>query len=88
MKQIAITVLAVITLAASTVSVASGEPIDSGSKPSSFAPQPHSNSHVYGAPIERPIVGHSKASHHNQVQKKRSTSPKTGDAQKGHVRSG
>ena len=88
MNKIAIAVLAAITLAGLTVSVAKGEPFDSGSKPSSFAPQPHSNSHIYGAPIERPIVGHAKASHHNQVQKRRSTSPKTRDAQKAHVRSG
>ena len=86
MTKIAITVLAAITLAGSTVSVASGEPIDSGSKPSSFAPQPHSNDHIYGAPIGPPIVGHAKASHHNHVQKKRSTSAKTRDAQKAHVR--
>jgi hypothetical protein len=86
MTKIAITVLAAITLAGSTVSVASGEPIDSGSKPSSFAPQPHSNDHIYGAPIEPPIVGHAKASHHNHVQKQRSTSAMTRDAQKAHVR--
>lgn len=86
MTNIAITVLAAITLAGSTVSVASGEPIHSGSKPSSFAPQPHSNDHIYGAPIEPPIVGHARASHHNHVQKKRSTSAKTRDAQKAHVR--
>jgi hypothetical protein len=49
--KIAITVVAAITLAGSTVSVASGEPIDSGSMPRSFAPQPHSNDHIYGAPI-------------------------------------
>ena len=88
MTKIAITMLAAITLAGSTVSVASGEPFNSGSKPSSLAPQPHSNSHIYGAPIEPPIVGHAKVSHHNQVQKKRSMSPKTRDAQKAHVRSG
>jgi len=86
MTKIAITVLAAITLAGSTVSVASGEPINSRSKPSSFAPQPHSNDHIYGAPIEPPIVGHAKASHHNHVQKKRSTSAKIRDAQKVHVR--
>ena len=86
MSKIAITVLAAITLAGSTVSAASGAPIDSGSKPSSFAPQPHSNDHIYGAPIEPPIVGHAKAPHHNHVQKKQSTSAKTRDAHKAHVR--
>ena len=88
MTKIAMPLLAAIALAGSTVSVASGEPVNSGSKPSSLAPQPHSNNHIYGAPIEPPIVGHAKASHHNQVQKKRSTSPKSRDAQKAHVRSG
>ncbi len=86
MTKFAITVLAAITLAGSTVSVASGEPIHSGSKPSSYAPQPHSNDHIYGTPIEPPLVGHARASHHNHVQKKRSTSAKTRDAQKAHVR--
>jgi len=85
MTNIAITVLAAITLAGSAVSAASGEPIASGSKASSYAPQPHSNDHIYGAPIDPPIVGHAKASHHNHVQKKRSTSAKTRDAQRAHV---
>ena len=80
--KIAIPVLAAIMLAGSTVSLASGGP----AKPSSFAPQPHSNDHIYGAPIGQPIVGHSKASYHNHVQKKRSTSAKTRDAQRAHVR--
>jgi hypothetical protein len=88
MTKIAKTMLAAITLAGPTVSVASGEPFHSGSKPSSFTPQPHSNNHIYGAPIERPIVGHAKPSHHNQVQTKRSTSPKTRDARKAHAGSG
>ena len=84
--KIAITVLAAITFAGSTVCVASGEPIDSGSKPSSFAPQPHSNDHIYGAPIEPPILGHSKSTYHTHVQKKRSTRAKTHDAPKARVR--
>jgi hypothetical protein len=86
MAKIAITVLAAIALAGSAVAAASGEPIASGSKPSSYAPQPHSNDHIYGAPIEPPIVGHAKASHHNHVEKKRSTSAKTRDAQRAHAR--
>ena len=85
MAKFAITVLAAIALAGSAVSAASGEPIASGSKPSSYAPQPHSNDHIYGAPIEPAIVGHSKAYHHSHVQKKRSTSVKTRDSQRAHV---
>ncbi len=85
MAKIVFIVLAAITLAGSAVSNASAGPIASGSKPSSFAPQPHSNDHVYGAPIEPPIVGHAKAAHHDHVRKKRSTSAKTRDAQRAHV---
>jgi len=86
MTKIAITVLGALALAGSTLSAASGEPIASGSKPSSFAPQAHSNDHIYGAPIGTPIVGHAKVSHHSHAQKKRSTSAKIRDAQKAHVR--
>jgi hypothetical protein len=86
MTKIAITVLVAITLAGSTVSVARGKLIDSGSKPRSFAPQAHSNDHIDGAPIEPSIVGHGKASHRNHVQKKRSTNVKTRNAQKARVR--
>jgi hypothetical protein len=86
MTKIAITVLVAITFAGSTVSVASGEPTGSGSKPSSYAPQPHSNDHIYGAPIEPAIVGHAKASHHNHVQNKRSPNAKSRNAQRAHVR--
>jgi hypothetical protein len=32
--------------------------------PSSFVPHPHTNHHVYGAPIQPAIVGHAKNSHH------------------------
>jgi len=85
MAKIAITVLAAVTLAGSAVSAASGGPIASGSKPSSYAPQPHSNDHIYGAPIEPPIVGHANVSHHSHVQKRRSTSAKTRDAQRAHA---
>jgi hypothetical protein len=49
-----------------------GGATDSRAKPTSFVPHAQSNSHVYGSPIGQPIVGHSKASHHKQVPKKRS----------------
>ena len=88
MTKIAITLLAAIALAGSAMSTLRAEPANSRSNPSSFAPQSHSNGHVYGAPIEPPIVGHAKTSHHNPVQKKRSANPKARDAQKAHVRSG
>ena len=73
MTKIPIAVLAAIMLAAPTLSVAGGKPTDSGSKPSSYAPQPRTNHHIYGAPIGRPILGHAKASHRKQAQKNAST---------------
>jgi hypothetical protein len=70
----------VIVLAAATLMQpalpASAQSTDSRPKPSSFVPHPHSNTHVYGAPIQPAIVGHSKSSHHQQTPKKRSASRK------------
>lgn len=80
MTTIAFTVLAAITLAAPTLSVADGRPTDSVSKPNSYAPQPRTKRHIYGAPIQPPIVGHAKASHHNHAHKKASMSATTHDA--------
>jgi hypothetical protein len=76
MKQFAIIVLATATLMQSALSVAGDKSTDSRAKPNSFVPHPHTNSHVYGAPIQPAIVGHSKTSHHKQTPKKRSSSPK------------
>jgi hypothetical protein len=76
MKQFAIIVLATVTLMQSALSVAGDKSTDSRAKPNSFVPHPHTNSHVYGAPIQPAIVGHSKTSHHKQTPKKRSSSPK------------
>jgi hypothetical protein len=61
----------------SALSVAAGNSTDSRAKPSSFVPHPHTKSHVYGAPIQPAIVGHSKASHHKNTPKKRPSRPKT-----------
>jgi hypothetical protein len=77
MKTFAITVLAAITLAGPTLSAAGSKPVNSGSKPSSYAPQPHTNRHVYGTPLQPPIVHHANTSHHKHAQKKRSTSATT-----------
>jgi len=73
MKQFAIIALAAL-LVQSTLSVASDRPTDSGAKPSSFVPHPHTNSHVYGAPIQPAIVGHAKTSHHKPTPKKQLSS--------------
>lgn len=76
MKKFAIIVLAAVTVMQSALTVAGDKSTDSNPRPSSFVPHPHTNSHVYGAPIQPAIVGHSKTSHHQHTPKKRSTSPK------------
>ena len=76
MTRFAITVLAAVTLVQPALSVAGDKSTDSHAKPTSFVPHPHSNTHVYGSPIQPAIVGHSKFSHHKQTPKKRSSSPK------------
>jgi hypothetical protein len=71
MTKFAITVLAAV-LVQPALSVA-------GDKPSSFVPHPHTNHHVYGAPIEPALVGHTKTSHHKHAPKKRSSSAANGN---------
>ena len=66
MMKFAITVLAVV-LVQPALSVADD-------KPSSFVPHPHTNQHVYGAPIQPALVGHTKTSHHKHAPKKRTAS--------------
>jgi hypothetical protein len=73
MKQFAITVLAAVLIQPALSATAKST--DSRPKPSSFVPHPHTNSHVYGAPIQPAIVGHSKTSHHKHP-KKPSATPK------------
>jgi hypothetical protein len=73
MTKFLITVLAAVTLTQPALSVAVDKSTDSRSKPSSFVPHPHSNSHVYGAPIGPAAVGHARTSHHKQTPKKRSS---------------
>jgi len=74
MKQFAITLAAVLMQPA--LSIAGDKVPDSSPKPSSFVPHPHTNSHVYGAPIQPAIVGHAKTSNHKHAAKKLSLSPK------------
>lgn len=69
MRAIASAVLAAITLAGPTLATAGGKTTDSGLKPNSYAPQPHTNRHIYGSPIEPHIVGHARASHHTHTLK-------------------
>jgi hypothetical protein len=75
MKKFAIIVLAAATLMQAALSVA-GDKSDSPPKPSSMVPHAHTNTHVYGSPIQPAIVGHSNVSHHQHTPKKRSPSPK------------
>jgi hypothetical protein len=73
MTKFVIAVLAAVTLLQPVLSVAGVKPPDSGAKPSSFVPHPHTSHHVYGAPIQPAIVGHGKTSHHKHVPKKRAS---------------
>jgi hypothetical protein len=75
-KKLAIIVLAAVALMQSALSVAGDKSSDSRATPSSFVPHPHTTTHIYGAPIQSAIVGHSKVSHHKQTPKKQSSSPK------------
>jgi hypothetical protein len=69
------TKFAMIVLAAVLVQPA---PSVAGDKPSSFVPHPHTNHHVYGAPIQPALVGHTKTSHHQHAPKKRISSAANG----------
>jgi hypothetical protein len=71
MKTIAITVLAAFALAGPAPSVGGDRPTDCGIKPNSYVPR-HSKQHVYGTPIQNPIVGHARISHRKYALKKQS----------------
>jgi hypothetical protein len=71
MTKFAIAVLAAVMLVQPALSVAGDNPTNSGASPNSFVPHPHTNHHVYGAPIQPAIVGHAKTSHHKHAPKKR-----------------
>ncbi len=74
MRTIAIMVVAAITLAGPALPVAGATTPAAASKPSSYVPQTGTHSHIYGTPIQPPILGHAKASHHKHAQKQASTS--------------
>lgn len=74
MKNFTIVVLAAVTLMQSAWSLAGDKSTDSGAKPSSFVPHPHSSTHVYGSPIQPAIVGHAKTSRHKHTPKKQFSS--------------
>jgi hypothetical protein len=70
MTKFAVAVLAAIALLQPALSVGGVQSTNSGAKPSSFVPHPHTKHHVYGAPIEPAIVGHARTSHHKHAPKK------------------
>ena len=75
MKQFA-TVLLAAVLIQPALSAATDKSTDTRPKPSTFVPHPHTNSHVYGTPIQSAIVSHSKSSHHKHTPKKSSAAQK------------
>jgi hypothetical protein len=82
MKTVASAMLAAITLAGPTLAVAGGNPTDARAKPSSYVSRPHTNRHIYGSPIEPPIVGRAAAPHYTHAHKKQSTRATTRNAHK------
>jgi hypothetical protein len=81
MTKFAIAVLTAVTLVQPALSVAGVNLTDSGAKPNSYVPHPHTNHHVYGAPIGPAIVGHRKTPHHKHAPKKQSSSAANRDGQ-------
>jgi hypothetical protein len=84
MTKFAIAVLTAVTLVQPALSVAGVNLTDSGAKPNSYVPHPHTHHHVYGAPIQPAIMGHAKTSHHKHAPKKRSSSTANRDGQRGN----
>jgi hypothetical protein len=70
MTKFAIVLLAAFTLAQPVLSAAGDKSSESRAKPMSFVPHSHTNHHVYGAPIQPPIMGHAKLSHEQRMPKK------------------
>jgi hypothetical protein len=73
--KFAMLLLAGIAMLQFGLSVAGDTAADSRAKPNSFVPHAATNQHVYGAPIEPPIMGHSKVSHAKKTPKRRSLRP-------------
>jgi hypothetical protein len=76
MKTVASAMLAAITLAGPTLAVAGGNPTDARAKPSSYVSRPHTNRHIYGSPIEPPIVGRAAAPHYTHAHNTRHAAPR------------
>jgi hypothetical protein len=80
MTRFTTAVFAAIALAAPGPTFAEVKPAASHPLPSSYAPRPHSEQHVYGSPIEPRIVGHAQASYHKHATTKQPTGAATRDA--------
>ena len=63
-------ILALTAVVVSTLAVAEVKATRPHPPPSSYAPQAHSDRHVYGSPLEPPIVGHARPSHRAHGAKK------------------
>jgi hypothetical protein len=70
MTKFAIGLIAAVALVQSALSLAGEKLGDSRAKPNSYVPHPHSKRHVYGAPMQPAIAGHSRTSHHTHTPKK------------------
>jgi hypothetical protein len=77
MTRLAPAALAAVLLAASAPALTAVKPTNSHAPPSSFAPRPHTNQHVYGSPIEPRIVGHTQPLEHKRTPMKRPDSRRT-----------
>jgi hypothetical protein len=73
MTKFLMIVFAVTALAQSALAVAGDKSSSSHAAATSYVPQPHASSHVYGTPIQAPIVGHAKTYHLKAASKKRSS---------------
>jgi hypothetical protein len=72
MWKFALAGLALAALMGSAPSAA-GSATESHPKPSSFVPHAPTSNHVYGTPIQAPIVGHRKTSHQKHAPKQRAS---------------
>ena len=70
MKMLALALLAATTLVGQAEALAEKKPFGCDSPPCSFAPHPGNKRHSYGVPIQPPIVGRAKSSHHKPAHDK------------------
>jgi hypothetical protein len=71
MTKLPMIVIAVATLVQSGLTMAGDKSAGSHAAPNSYVPHPHASNHVYGTPIQPPVVGHARSSHQKSAAKKR-----------------